>query len=178
MTNPADALPQGSLGLLETDVARQLLASTIPARVAYVATDGTPRVMSTWFHWSGDALVMPAFISAPHVRHPASRLRDLRDRPDVAVTIDTNTFPPEVLLLRGRVTVDEQDGVPDEYALAANRYLGEESGRAYIGSVDMPGTRMARIVLRPSWVGVIDFQTRNPSPLGGITGAATDDGRP
>ena len=40
-TGPA-AAPQGDLRLLETDVARRLLSSTIPARVAYIATDGTP----------------------------------------------------------------------------------------------------------------------------------------
>lgn len=168
MTDQAGDLPQGSLGLLDTDIARRLLVSTIPARMAYVAADGTPRVMSTWFHWTGDALVMPTFIAAPHVRHPASRIRDLRDRPDVAVTIDTETFPPEVLLLRGRVTVEAVDGIPDEYAMAADRYLGEDAGRGYIASIDAPVTRMARISLRPSWVGVIDFQTRNPSPLGGV----------
>jgi hypothetical protein len=168
VSHQPSALPQGSLGLLDTDMAQRLLSSTIPARVAYMAADGTPRVMSTWFHWTGDVLVMPAFLSAPHVRHPAARLRDLRPRPDVAVTIDTETFPPEVLLLRGRVELDEVDGVADEYAVAAERYLGEQAGRAYIASIDVPGTRMARIVLRPSWVGVIDFRTRNPSPLGGV----------
>ena len=168
VSDPTSALPQGNLGLLDTEIARRLLSSTIPARMAYVAADGTPRVMSTWFHWTGEALVMPAFISAPHVRHPASRLRDLRARPDVAVTIDTDTFPPEVLLLRGRVELHDVDGVVEEYTKAAERYLGEDAGRAYIASIDVPGTRMARIVLPPSWVGLIDFQTRNPSPLGGI----------
>jgi len=39
-TGPA-AAPQGDLRLLETDVASRLLSSTIPARVAYIATDGT-----------------------------------------------------------------------------------------------------------------------------------------
>ena len=58
------ALPQGDLGLLETEVARRLLASTLPARVAYVAIDGTPRVVPTWFHWNGEELVMSTFISA------------------------------------------------------------------------------------------------------------------
>jgi hypothetical protein len=169
----AATLPQGSLGLLRTDIARRLLASAIPARVAYVAADGTPRVISTWFHWTGDALVMPAFISAPHVRHPAGRLRDLRERPDVAVTIDTDAFPPEVLLMRGRVTVEDVDGVSEEYAAAADRYLGADAGRAYIASIAVAGTRMARISLQPAWVGVIDFQTRNPSTLGGVRDLAS-----
>jgi dihydroflavonol-4-reductase len=44
------ALPQGDLRLLESDVAQRLLASTIPARVAYIARNGTPRVVPTWFH--------------------------------------------------------------------------------------------------------------------------------
>ncbi|MCK9921380.1 hypothetical protein MXD61_05635 [Frankia sp. AgPm24] len=37
--------------------ARTPLASTIPARFAYVALDGTPRVVPTWFHWTGEELV-------------------------------------------------------------------------------------------------------------------------
>src|SRR6266536_3471314 len=72
------ALPQGDLRLLESDVAKRLLTSSIPARFAYTARDGTPRVVPTWFHWTGDELVMPTFLSAPHVRHAAARLGALR----------------------------------------------------------------------------------------------------
>lgn len=169
--NRADpmALEQGDLGLLESDVAQRLLASRIPARFAYVAADGTPRVLSTWFHWTGEILAMPTFIAAPHVRHPARRLRVLRAHPDVAVTIDTETSPPEVLSLRGRVEISEVDGIPPEYAAAARRYLGEDVAREYLAGIDQPGTRMARIDLRPTWVGVHDFRSRLPSALGGIS---------
>jgi hypothetical protein len=163
------ALRQGDLGLLRSEVAQRLLASTIPARLAYVAGDGTPRVLPTWFHWTGEVLAMPTFLAAPHVRHAAGRLRALRANPDVAVTIDTETWPPEVLTLRGRATISEVEGIPAEYASAARRYLGEEAARAYLGEVDQPGTRMARIDIRPIWVGVLDFQTRLPSALGGIS---------
>src|SRR6266699_6500154 len=145
-------LNQGDLRLLETDVARRLLSSRIPARFAYLAADGTPRVLATWFHWTGEVVAMPTFLAAPHVRHAAGRLRALRANPDVAVTIDTETFPPEVLTLRGRVAVREVEGVPPEYASAARRYLGEEAARAYLADIDQPETRMARIDLRPSWV--------------------------
>jgi hypothetical protein len=160
---------QGDLGLLESDVARRLLASRIPARFAYIAGDGTPRVLATWFHWTGEVLAMPTFLAAPHVRHAAGRLRALRENPNVAVTIDTETFPPEVLTIRGRVTISEVDGVPHEYASAARRYLGDEAARAYLDEIDQPGTRMARIDLQPTWVGVLDFQKRLPSALGGIS---------
>jgi hypothetical protein len=164
------ALPQGDLGLLESDLAKRLLASTIPARFAYIARDGTPRVLPTWFHWTGDTLVMPTFVSAPHVRHAAARLGALRANPDVAVTLDTEGFPPEVLLVRGRVQITEVDGVVPEYALAARRFMGEEAAASYLAQIDQPGTRMARIALRPTWVGIVDFQTRLPSGLGGVTG--------
>jgi len=164
------ALPQGDLRLLQSDVAKRLFTSTIPARVAYLATDGTPRVVPTWFHWTGEELVMPTFLSAPHVRHAAARLGALRASPEVAITIDTESFPPEVLLVRGRVSVTEVDGVPPEYALAARRYLGEEAATSYLVQLDQPGTRMARIAVRPTWVGIVDFQTRSPSALGGVTG--------
>jgi hypothetical protein len=162
-------LPQGDAGLLETDIARRLLSSRIPARFAYVAPDGTPRVVATWFHWTGEVLAMPTFLAAPHVRHAAARLRALRANPDVAVTIDTESFPPEVLTIRGRVEIHEFDGIPPEYASAARRYLGEEAAGEYLSQIDQPETRMARIDLAPAWVGVHDFQSRLPSNLGGIS---------
>ena len=162
-------LRQGDLGLLDSEVARRLLSSRIPARFAYLATDGTPRVLATWFHWTGEVLAMPTFLAAPHVRHAAGRIRALRANPAAAVTIDTETFPPEVLTIRGRVEISEAEGIPAEYALAARRYLGDEAARAYLAQIDQPVTRMARIDLHPAWVGVHDFQSRLPSALGGIT---------
>src|SRR4051812_36023837 len=86
-------LAQGDVRLLESEVARRLLSSGIPARFAYLATDGTPRVVATWFHWTGEVLTMATFLAAPHVRHAARRVRALRANPNVAVTIDTETFP-------------------------------------------------------------------------------------
>jgi hypothetical protein len=160
-------IEQGDVRLLETDLARRLLTSTIPARYAYTALDGTPRVVASWFDWTGEELVLPTFISAPHVSHPAYRTRALRANPDVAITIDTESFPPEVLSIRGRAEITEVDGVPAEYARAAHRYLGDEEATGYLAQIGGPGTRMARIAVRPAWVGVLDFQTRMPSALGG-----------
>jgi len=96
-TVPTDrpGLRQGDLALLDTELAQRLLAAPIPARLAFIALDGTPRVVPTWFHWTGQDLVMPTYTAGPNigVRHPAARLAALRARPDVAVTIDTDTFP-------------------------------------------------------------------------------------
>ncbi len=160
-------LPQGDLRLLDSDIAQRLLTSTVPARVAYTATDGTPRVVPSWFHWTGYELVMPTFVRAPHVARPATRLRALRANPDVAISIDTESFPPHVLLVRGRAAITEVDGIAPEYALAAHRYMGDEPAAAYLGHADKPGTRMARIAVRPAWVGLIDFETRLPEVMSG-----------
>jgi hypothetical protein len=161
-------LDQGDPRLLETDLAQRLLSSTIPARCAYTALDGTPRIVSSWFVWTGEELVLPTFISAPHVSHPAYRVRALRARPDVAVSIDTDASPPEVLSIRGRAEITDVDGVVAEYAQAAHRFLGAEPATGYLAQIDQPGTRMARIAVRPAFVALMDFQTRMPSALGGV----------
>jgi hypothetical protein len=170
MERPSGSFAQGDPRLLASDVAQRLLVSRIPARYAYTAADGSPRVVASWFHWTGEELVMPTFISAPHVRHPAYRVRALRARPDVAITIDTETFPPEALTIRGRARITDVDGIPPEYAQAAHRYLGDEQATGYLAQIDHSSTRMARIAVEPTWVGVLDFQTRLPSALGGVQG--------
>ena len=97
-------LPQGDLRLLETDLAQRLLQSAIPARMAFVWTDGTPRVVPTWFHWTGREIVMVTYVAGTNIgiRHPAARLAALRANPDVALTIDTEPYPPQSLTVRGR----------------------------------------------------------------------------
>ena len=163
-------LRQGDPALLDTELAQRLLAAPIPARMAFTALDGTPRVVPAWFHWTGRDLVTVTYVVGPNIgiRHPATRLAALRARPDVAVTIDTDTFPPQSLSLRGRVEITEVDGLAPEYAAAARRYLGEEAAAGMLASLDQPGTRQARIVLRPTWVGLLDFDTRLPSVQGGV----------
>jgi hypothetical protein len=161
-------LEQGNPRLLETDLAAKLLTSTIPARYGYMALDGTPRIVASWFVWTGEELVLPTFISAPHVSHAAYRLRALRANPDVAISIDTESSPPEVLSMRGKAEITEIDGVAPEYVEAAHRFLGSEQAAGYLAQIDQPGTRMARIAVRPTWVALMDFQNRMPSALGGV----------
>src|SRR5262249_33432485 len=93
-------LPQGDLRLLNTDLAQQLLRSSIPARLAFVAADGTPRVVPTWFQWNGAEIVMVTYVAGPNagIRHPAARLAALRANPAVALTIDAEGFPAQSLM--------------------------------------------------------------------------------
>jgi len=146
-------LLQGDVRLLDSEVAQRLLVSKELARLAYVASDGTPRVLPIMFHWNGTEVVMCSFTGARKI--PA-----IQARPDVAITIDTSKHPPNILLLRGRAVITEVDGVAQEFIEANYRYGGPEFGASRIAEVDHPGTKMWRIAVRPAWVGVLDFQTR------------------
>jgi len=149
---------QGDLALLNAPVAQELLQSTIPARLAYVSRGDTPRVVPIWFHWTGDVFVLGTPITAPKVR-------TLQSHPKVALTIDGNTFPYKVLQVRGTAQVETVDGVVPEYAIAAERYFGVEQGRAWIEQARGMFAQMARIVIKPEWVGILDFEQRFPSAI-------------
>jgi general stress protein 26 len=155
MKIPTAALPQGDVALLTSEVAERLLASAELARLAYVAADGTPRVLPMLFHWTRSEIVMSTFAGT-------RKVAALRANPAVAITIDTAGPPPEVLLIRGEVSVTDVDGIVPEYALAQRRYYGEEQAAAALAEVDHPGTKMVRIALHPAWAGVLDFRTRFP----------------
>jgi Pyridoxamine 5'-phosphate oxidase len=142
--------------VLNDKVAQVLLASTELARLAYTWTDGTPRVVPIWFHWTGSELVVASPQNAPKVKV-------LESRPDVAVTIDDKTFPCKVLLLRGKVTVERLDTVVPEYVSAAQRYLGADFAKAWASHLAANGAKFARIGFRPTYAAILDFETRFPS---------------
>ena len=82
---PTTMSRQGGLALLQEPVAKALLQSTQPAHLAYVARDGTPRVVPVWFHWTGRALVVGSPPTSPKVQA-------LTPTAPVAVSIDTATL--------------------------------------------------------------------------------------
>jgi Pyridoxamine 5'-phosphate oxidase len=149
---------QGDLALLQHPASQELLNSTIPARLAYIATDGTPRVVPIWFHWNGHDIIMGTPPKAP-------KLKALAKNPKVALTIDDNTFPHRVLLVRGTARLESLTGIVPEYAAAAERYFGPEQGKAWVQNLGTMISSMVRVTITPEWVGLLDFQTRFPSAL-------------
>lgn len=147
----------GDLACLADPVARELLASAVPARLAYSWKDGTPRVVPIWFHWDGERVVFGTPPRAP-------KLHALNDGAAVAVTIDSNEWPYHVLSIRGTASVERVDGVVPEYAAAARRYFGEERGTAWVEQFP-PDMQMWRIAVTPTWANVLDFERRFPSAL-------------
>jgi general stress protein 26 len=155
---PAMPSSQGDLALLNEPVAQALLQSTIPARLAYVSRDGTPRVVPIWFHWTGKAFVLGTPLTAPKVK-------SLQSNPKVALTIDGDVFPYKVLQVRGTAQIETVDDIAPEYAIAAERYFGAAQGQVWIEQVREMFPQMARIVIQPEWVGILDFERRFPSAI-------------
>jgi Pyridoxamine 5'-phosphate oxidase len=149
---------QGDLGLLNDPVAQRLLQSPIPARLAYNWHDGTPRVIPIGFHWNGTELVLGSPPDAP-------KMKALRDGAKVALTIDSDTMPYDVLLVRGTIRTDTVEGIAPEYAAMTKRVFGEEQGQAWLDNMRPLCPQMARIFIQPEWVGILDFETRFPSAL-------------
>lgn len=153
-----DTLEQGDLRLLDTDVAQRRLAALSPLRLAYVAQDGTPRVVPVLFHWNGAEVVMGGFA-------PSARGRALRANPRVALTLDTDDQPPEVLLLRGDASVTEVRAVVPEYETYMRAGMPAAQADAYFAELRARDVLMERIAVRPDWAAVMDFQTRFPAAM-------------
>ena len=152
------ATQQGSLALLDDPVAQKLLQSTLPARFAYNWSDGTPRLVPIGFHWNGKEIVLGGPPDAP-------KMKVLHDGDKVALTIDSDSMPYKVLMVRGSIRIDSVDGVAPEYASMSRRVMGEEQGEAWLNQIGAMIPRMARIFITPEWVGILDFETRFPSAV-------------
>jgi len=151
-------LPKGDLRLLDTPVARRLLSGANLARLAYVAIDGTPRVVPIGFVWDGTALVFATVASTP-------KLAALRKRPAVALTVDVPGPPPEALSIRGVASIEEVDGIPAEYRAVQERFFGSGRAAGILASIESAGTPLARIVVTPKWVDLLDFEARMPRDM-------------
>ncbi len=150
------ATKQGDVGLLDDPVAQDLLQSSLPAQLAYIWPDGTPRVVPIWFYWNGEAFVLGTFPDTP-------KLKALMEQPKVALTINTDTWPYKVLLVRGIAQVESVEGIVPEYATAAQRYFGEEQGKAWVEQLSGMFSHTFRVTIRPDWVGIHDMEKRFPA---------------
>lgn len=144
--------------VLNKPLSQQLLARDL-ARMAFVALDGTPRSIPIGITWNGSQIVM---CTAKNAR----KLPALRRNPAVALTIDTEAHPPKVLLLRGRAELDVVDGIPEEYLQWNGTYQMTPEQRAEweIG-VQSLYDGMVRIVVKPTWAKLLDFETTLPTAI-------------
>lgn len=148
--------PEEVTRILNLPLAQELMASAIPARIAYTGLDGFPRVVPVAFHWDGSRIVVCTTTNARKV--PA-----LRADPKVALTVDTTGFPPNVLLVRGSVRTEVVDGIPSEYLEGSRKLVTAEKWEEWEAGVRALYDRMVRITVTPEWAKLLDFDTTIPS---------------
>jgi hypothetical protein len=90
----------------------------------------------------------------------------LRRNPAVALTIDTESHPPKVLLIRGQAELDVVDGIPEEYMQWNGTYeMTPEQRTEWEEGVKSLYDGMVRVVVKPTWAKLIDFETTLPTAI-------------
>jgi hypothetical protein len=156
---------QTVLDVINDPVSQRLINSVIPARLAYNGLDGFPRVIPVGFDWDGARFLVGSPDSAPKVAA-------LRERPQVALTIDTEGLPPNVLLVRGVATIEVVDGVHQAFLDASRKRVPAEGWDDFEASVRGLYKTMALITIEPLWAKVMDFETRLPETVERLARAA------
>lgn len=148
-------LPPALTDLAGSPVLGLLLESRIPARLAWVAPDGAPRVAPLWFTWTGESVVVSTFAGS-------AKLAGLVPGVPVALCIDTEDFPARSVTMRGVVaTVEAVRGLTPEYEAAAMRYLGERMGRTWCAALPAAADQV-RVEIRPTSAVVVDMAVDLP----------------
>jgi nitroimidazol reductase NimA-like FMN-containing flavoprotein (pyridoxamine 5'-phosphate oxidase superfamily) len=137
---------------LATAGAQELLTSTGMCHLAYLAKDGTPRVIPVGFYWTGEQVVISTAPSSPKVAA-------LSARANVALTIDAGDTPDQArsLSIRGRASVEIVDGLTDEYVANARRSLDPEMVDEFERNSREMYDQMVRVAITPDWVRYYDF---------------------
>ncbi len=130
--------------------------------MAYTGKDGKPRVVPVGYLWNDGTFLV--FTSTN-----AAKVKALKRDPHVAMTIDTEDFPPKVLLVRGTADLQLVDGVPQEQIQANKRRASPEDHEAWKADAERLYDQMYRIEIVPTWAKVLDFETRLPSNVEELT---------
>ncbi|MEO5953114.1 MAG: pyridoxamine 5'-phosphate oxidase family protein [Chloroflexia bacterium] len=141
--------------VMNDPLAQYLLNSNIPARLAYIGLDGCPRAIPVGFLWTGSHLVIGTATNSP-------KMNALRTNPKVALTLDTNTMPPHILLVRGSARVEIVEGVAPEYLAASKKYVPSEQWTEFEQQVRALYKQQGLITIVLEWAKILDFETRLP----------------
>jgi hypothetical protein len=148
-------LQEHVVDVLNDPLAQELLHSPLVAHLAYDGLDGFPRAIPIGYLWTNGQFVICTPPNAPKVQA-------LKANPKVALTVDTDTMPPHILLVRGTASIEVIDGIPTEYLEASHKAVSPEDFAAFEAQVRALYKQMARIAITPTWAKLIDFETRLP----------------
>lgn len=140
---------------LDKPIAGQLLRGSPLTRLAYIAIDGTPRVVPIAYLWKNRRVII---CTTP----TSAKVRALERNPAVALTIDYDGQPTRALLLRGRASIEIVEGVPQDYLDASLKTQSARGAEDFEAGVRAMYDSMARITIEPTWARMNDFETTLP----------------
>ncbi|MDE9365633.1 pyridoxamine 5'-phosphate oxidase family protein [Luteipulveratus sp. YIM 133132] len=153
--------------VLAQPLSRELMASEIPARLAYTGLDGAPRAIPIGFGLDGSTIVMWTVPTS-------AKVKALQVNPQVAITIDTQGFPPNVLLVRGTVELALVDGIPHGYVEAARKVVPADQMEGWEAGVRGLYEQMTVITMTPTWAKLIDFENTLPKAVADLVAERGD----
>jgi hypothetical protein len=86
-----------------------------------------------------------------------AKSKGLRERPNVALTIDTIGPPAKALLVRGLAKIEIVDSVAPEYLAAVTKSTRGDELAVFEAQVRATYKQMARITIAPTWARFYDF---------------------
>jgi PPOX class probable F420-dependent enzyme len=102
------------------DEAKHLFENKNFAHVATINSDGTPQVSAVWIGIDGDLVTF-------NTAEGRVKTNNLRNNPNVAISITNQDNPYENLIVQGKVVEITQDGADDDIDALAKRYLDADS---------------------------------------------------
>jgi PPOX class probable F420-dependent enzyme len=118
---------------------RSLLEAPSPATLTLYRQDGEAITSPVWFRVEGDAFEVVIGATDRKLEH-------LRRDPRAILLIFEASQPFRGVQVRGRVTIDPDDGAATRLAIAS-RYLGPEAGRSYADLARRPPGFVVRLPL-------------------------------
>ena len=143
---------------LDKPLAGQLLRGSPLTRLAYIALDGTPRVVPVGYLWKDRRVIV---CTVP----TSAKVKALRRNPAVALTIDYDGQPTRALLLRGEASIEIVDGVPQDYIDASLKTQSARGAEDFERGVRAMYDTMARITIELTWARLNDFETTLPKEV-------------
>ena len=126
------------------------LAGAHVAHFASIRQDGTPHISPVWYRWEDGKVTVVSGASAV-------KTRNVRQNPKVAISVATDEWPYQYVILEGDATVENAD-LRDTVRSIFSRYEGTERGAQDADELTKSDQRLVAIIVDVnhvmSWKGV------------------------
>ena len=109
------------------------------AHFASIRPNGAPHISPVWYHWQRDAATVTVVSG-----HAAVKTRNIRRNPHAALSIATDEWPYQYVILEGRATI-RSDQLKDAVRRIFSRYEGAERGEQDAAELTEGGQQLVAI---------------------------------